>query len=146
MPNDKLMDLLDDPGVLLEAYAASSAYVMREAFMASKQLQVFKRRRDLALAILGRVKLLTRKPRDPVVLGAHLYALELTGADDEIRAATLHVLRHKALQDDPLAGQFAGQIGFNLTHAKKKLAPGTYLAPADLQGVVKALEQKEGQP
>jgi hypothetical protein len=143
MDNDKLLGLLEDHRVLLEAQAASSAYVMRKAFVASRELQAFAGRTNLAPALLERVERLTKEPGDPVVLGAHLYALELTGADDEIRAATLQVLGNEALRDDPLAGQFAGQVAARLVRFEDKVAAGSYFEPEELEGVLGALERKE---
>jgi hypothetical protein len=143
MSNDRLLGLLEDQHILLEARAASSAYVMRKAFRACEELQAFKGRADIAPALLEKVGELIKEPTDPVILGAHLYALELTGADSETRAAMLQVLRNEALQGDPMVSQFAGHIGFNLIRPEEKLTPGTYLDQSELQKVVRSLEQEE---
>ena len=145
MDTDKLIiESLEDQNVLIEAYAASSSYVMRKAFAASEKLDAFKGRNDLAPTILSRIEQLTKKPSDPVIFGAHLYALELTNAKPEIRAAVLHVLEKEELQNDPLVGQIAGEIGFKQVAPKKQLTPGAYLTVEELQGVVEALRQEGG--
>lgn len=143
MNNDKLLGLLEDQRVLLDAYAASSAYVMRKAFAASKELQAFKDRTDLAPTILEKVGRLTKRPGDPVVLSAHLYVLVLTGAEREILAATLQVLREKVLRDNPLAGQFAAQIGAKVVSLEKTVQE-SHFEPDELEKVFHALELKEG--
>ncbi|MGV2390640.1 MAG UNVERIFIED_CONTAM: hypothetical protein LVR29_27735 [Microcystis novacekii LVE1205-3] len=125
---------------------ASSAYVMQKAFDSSKELQAFKNQVDLAPAILERVDSLTRQPSNPVVLSAYLYALELTGAEPQIRSATRQVLGNSLLRSDPLVGQFAGQIGFNLIRTERELTPSDYLTSEELERVLKTLEQEEGQP
>ena len=104
MDTDKLLGSLEDQHVLIEAYAASSSYVMRKAFAMSEKLEAFRGRNDLAPNILARIEQLTKKPGDPVILGAHLYALELTGAKPEIRTAMLRVLEEEKLRDGPLVG------------------------------------------
>lgn len=144
MDTDKLLESLEDRNVLLEAHAASSAYVMRKAFAASEKLHAFEGRNDLAPIILERIKQLTEKPCDPVILGASLFALELTNDKPEIHAAVLHVLEKEELRDDPLIGQLAGEIGFKLIKTRKQLTPGTYLTIDELQGVIEALGQEEG--
>ena len=144
MENDKLLDVLQDPHVLFEAYAASSAYVMHKAFDITEQLQAFKGRSDLSETIRARIDKLTEERADPIIISAHLYALELTGSEPELRKATLHVLENPVFRDDPLTGQFAGEIGFHLMHAEKELSPGAYLSAKDMQRVVQSLETREG--
>lgn len=144
MDTDKPLESLKDQNVLIEAYAASSSYVMRKAFVASEKLDAFRGRNDLAPNILARIEQLTKKPSDPVILGAHLYALELTGAKPEIHTAILRILEEEKLRDDPLVGQIAGEIGFKLVKTRKQLTPGAYLTIDELQGVVEALKQEEG--
>jgi hypothetical protein len=107
-------------------------------------LQAFKGRSDLSQAIRARIDTLTRKKVDPIIIGAHLYALELTGSEPELRKATLHVLENSELREDPLIGQFAGEIGFHLMHAEKELSPGAYLSVKDMEWVVQSLETREG--
>ena len=145
MDTDKLLEFLEDQHALIEANAASSAYVMRKVFEASEKLQAFEGRNDLAPAILARIEQLTEKPSNPVILGACLYALELTSDKPKIRAAVLHVLEKEEFRDDPLSGQLAGEIGFKQVETKKQLAPGTFLTIDELQGVVEALKKEEGQ-
>ena len=141
MDTDKLIiESLEDQNVLIEAYAASSSYVMRKAFAASEKLDAFKGRNDLAPTILSRIEQLTKKPSDPVIFGAHLYALELTSDKPKIRAAVLHVLEKEEFRDDPLSGE----IGFKQVAPKKQLTPGAYLTVEELQGVVEALRQEGG--
>ena len=144
MGTDKLLESLNDQNILTEAYTASSSYVMRKAFAASDKLQAFKGRDDLAPSILERVKQLTEKPSDPVILGAHIYALELTGAKPEIHTATVRVLEEEKFRDDPLVGQLAGEIGFKLVKPREHFTPGDYLTIDALQSVVDALKQEEG--
>jgi len=144
MDNDKLLDALQDPQVLIDAYAASSAYVMHKAFDSTSVLQAFKGRRDLSLAIRARIDKLIKTKVDPIIVSAHLYALELTGSEQDLNKATLHVLENSELRDDPLVGQFAGEIGFHLMHAEKELSPGAYLSMQDMDRVVQSLETREG--
>lgn len=144
MATDNLLESLEDQHVLIEAYAASSSYVMKKAFTTSEKLHAFKGRNDLALSILARIEQLTKEPSDPVILGVHLYALELTGAKPEINAALLHVLEKEGLRTDPLIGQLAGEIGFNQVKPKNQLAPGAYLSAEELQSVADALKKEGG--
>ena len=143
MTNDQLIGLLEDPRVLLEAHAASSAYVMRKAFAESKELQVFGGRVDLAPAILDRIQRLSDAGSDPVVVSAHLYALELTGAATEVGAAVVQVLGDEALRADPMLGQFAGQTGASLIHTDDRVAAGSYFEPEELKGILRALQREE---
>ncbi|MGA1871708.1 MAG: hypothetical protein ACMUJM_24535 [bacterium] len=145
MDTNKLLEFLEDQNALIEANAASSAYVMRTIFEATEKLQSFEGRKDLAPAILARIEQLIEKPSNPVFLGACLYALELTRDKPKIRAAVLHVLEKDKFRDDPLIGQLAGVIGFNQVETKKHLTPGTFLTTDELQSVVEALKKEEGQ-
>lgn len=144
MDIDKPLEPLEDKSDFIEAYAASSSYVMRKAFAASEKLNAFKGRQDLAPAILAKIEQLLEKPGDPVILGAHLYALELTSAKPQINAAVLRVLEKEGLRDDPLIGQLAGEIGFKQATPDKQLTPGAYLTPEELKAVVDALKQEGG--
>jgi hypothetical protein len=143
MDNDELLGFLEDPKALMDAYAASSAYVLRKFFTASKKLQAFTGRTDLAPSLLEELKRQAKNLKDPVKLGALLYALELTGASREIRAGALHVLRNKALRDEPLAGQFACQIGARIVGFERETVEN-YFEPDERQRVYHALEVKEG--
>ncbi len=145
MPDEKLLALLEDRHLLLQAAAASSAYVMRRAFEATRELQVFKGRADLAPDILERLHGLAGKS-DPVIIGAHLYALELTGARRELAKGVLALLEDKAFRQDPLAGQFAANIGARLVRKDERLTPAQPLAPGELEELLKALEREGGQP
>ncbi len=138
--DDKLLSLLEDRSILLDAYAASSVYVMQKAFKNIKRLQAFKDRTDLAPSLLKKIRNLTRKLRDPIILGAHLYALEITMARREILQATILVLKQPAHRYDPLIGQIAGHIG------KRLLRPpfADYLKPDELEDIFKNLQREEG--
>ncbi len=116
MAEDRLLRVLTDREVLLEAYAASSAYVLRRVYESVRELQAFRGKAALAPAILRRLVALTRAPgpKDAVVIGAHLYALELAGSRPEVRKAVAAVLREPALKEDLLLGQLAGRIGQKL--------------------------------
>jgi hypothetical protein len=143
MNDDRLFNLLKDPHVLLEAHAASSAYVMRSAFDESKELSAFAGRTDLAAEIRERIAELAKERGDPVLLSAHLFALELTGAIGEARSAVEQVLRDEALRRDPLAGQFAGQVGARLVGSEDKIALGGHFSPEELGELLRALQRKE---
>ncbi len=142
MEDVKLLKSIEDRRVLMEAYAASSSYVLRKAFAASEKLKEFEGREDLAPDILSKVEKLAEKPNDPVIIGAHLYALELTRAKPQLHTAVLRVLEKENFQEDPLIGQFAGGIAFKLVKTKKQFAIDAYFTKEELQGVVKALKQE----
>jgi hypothetical protein len=144
MPGNELLRLLQDREVLLEAHAASSAYVMRRAFEGIKELKAFRGRTDLAPAILARLQSLSKEPRDPVMLGAHLYALELTGSHLEIGKGVSLLLEKRPIFQDPLLGQFAGSVGATLARMTEKLVPGTVFQAKDLEAILKALKGKGG--
>lgn len=150
MPDDRMLSVLNDPKVLLEAYAASSAGVMRLAFERSKDLQAFRGRKDLAPVILERLTAL-RPPGDPVVTGAHLYALELTGARPHLARAVSMVLKGAGEKDPHLAGQLAGFSGTALlrsegtrTPVAPPQAPPRALKRQELAEILKAAEREEG--
>jgi len=146
MPDLAPLRLLEDRRVLLEAQAASSAYVLRRALEATKELQVFRGRADLANFLVQHVERFTAEPADPVVLAAHLYALELTGARRELIASTLRVLKARQWRGDALAGVFAGHVAAGLVRGRKQLAPEAALTPAALDELREALEREGGQP
>lgn len=150
MPEDKIFAVLNNPKALLEAYAASSAGVMRLAFERNKDLQAFRGRKDLAPAILERLTGL-RPPGDPVVTGAHLYALELTGARTHIARAVAMVLKGIGEKDPHLVGQLAGFTGAALLRpegARHPATPGRVpalrLKRQELDEILKAVEREEG--
>lgn len=107
MADEKLLATLQDRRALLEAYAASSAWVMRRAFERVKDIQAFRGRKDLAPTLLEKLAGIG-PPGDPVIVGAHLYALELTGARREIAKGVVHVLKGPGRKDPHLVGQLAG--------------------------------------
>jgi len=144
MPDNELLRRLQDQEVLLAAYAASSAFVMHRAFEAMEKLRAFRGRTDLAPAIVARLKALSKKPRDPVILGAHLYALGLTGARREMGKGISLILEKDLLRQDPLVGQLAGTMGAGLVHPKKKLAPGAVFQAKELEAILTALKEKGG--
>jgi len=141
MPTERLLALLEDQHTLHLAYAASSAYVMRRAFESIKELQAFRGRADLAPSILERLAALVREPKDPVVIAAHLYALELTGSRGETGKGALAALR--ALRKDPMVSQFAGHTAAGLV--RERLAPGVFLKKEELEEIVRAVEKEVGQ-
>jgi len=145
MERNKLMALLEDRETLLEAYAASSAYVLRKAYESIEALQVFRGKAALAPAVLQRLQahLAAGSPWDPVVIGAHLYALELTGAHPETCRAVAAVLREPVFRQDLLVGQLAGRLARRLTgRAGARLEPAefrTLLDPEDLERIAREL-------
>ena len=141
---DELMMLLEDERVLLEAQAASSSYVMSEAFNLSNDLQVFEGRRDLVPGILDKIRALVVKPADPVVLCAHIYALGLTRDKPAIRGALISVLGNEDLRRDPLAGQFSGTLAADLLGVKERVEPGGHLNEEELTEILEVLQREEG--
>ncbi len=145
MERNRLLALLEDRETLLEAYAASSAYVLRKAYERIEALQAFKDKAALAPAVLERLEahLEAGRPRDPVVIGAYLYALELTGARPETARAAAAVLRDPVFRQDPLVGQLAGRLGEHLTgRVAARLEPArfrTLLDPDDLERITREL-------
>ncbi len=148
MADDRLLAMLQDRKALLEAYAASSARVMRLAFQQHKDLKAFKGRADLAPGILEKLAGI-KPPGDPVIIGAHLYALELTGARREIAKAVALVLRNQGRKDPYLVGQLAGFSGAGLVRPE---GPGRVppidatkaFKPKDLDEILKIVEREEG--
>ncbi len=149
MADDRLLALLQDQKALLEAYAASSARVMRLAFQQLKDMKAFKGRADLAPAILEKLTGLAA-PGDPVVIGAHLYALELTGARREIARAVKHALSNQGRKDPYLVGQLAALTGASLLRPQSPgraapLASVKVFQPKDLDEILKLVEREEGE-
>lgn len=142
MTDEKLLALLEDQHTLLLASAASSAYVMRRGFEMAKSLQEFKGRADLAPAILERLTVHLKEPKDPTVIGAHLYALELTGAPKEMAQGAVMTLRR--LKEDPLAGQFAAQVA--VVALGRPQRPGIFLKPEAVEELCVVLEKEVGRP
>jgi len=148
MADEKLLAVLQDKKVLLEAYAASSAQVMRLAFQKIKALQPFKGRADLAPPVLEKL-IGIRPPGDPVVVGAHLYALELTGVRREIAKGVTFVLKDQGRKDPHLVGLLAGYTGVTLVKPEGRVAPkaaAKILRPRDLDEILKLVEREGGQP
>lgn len=116
--NEQLLKLLKDNHVLQLAYAASSDYVLRKSFGLIKELQVFRGKKELAPAILKQYEGFVKKLSNSVIIGAHLYALELTGEQETIRKAVITTLEQKELRQDPMVGQTAGKIASGLLRRK----------------------------
>jgi hypothetical protein len=142
MPDEKLLALLEDQHTLFLAGAASSAYVMRSIFERTKPLRQFAGRADLAAAILERLAGHVKEPRDPAVIGLHLYALELTGASKEMAQGAALTLRR--LKDDPLAGQLAAHLAATVLGQPPE--PGAFLLPETVEALEVGLEREVGQP
>jgi hypothetical protein len=142
--SDPLLERLRDRKVLLQGYAADSAYVLHRAFESTPELNELRKRGDLAPSILARLRRLAEKPQDPVILGAHLYALELTGSRPALREGVRLLLDKPILRRDPLVGQLAGQAGARLLRPtmKPKLEPT--FDPGELEVISANL--KEVQP
>ena len=147
MSEEGLLRHLRDPEVLLQAYAASSAYVLRQAYQIIPELQAFRDKETLVSPVLEQLQLIRQAPGhpDPVVVGAHLYALEIAGAEPETARAVASVLRDPVLRDDPLLGQLAGQIGASLLKKAGSPAPTVALTKITdgetLEGIALALEE-----
>jgi hypothetical protein len=138
--------MLHDKTALLEAYAASSARVMRQVFQQHRGLQAYKGRVDLAPVVLEKM-LGIAAPGDPVIFGAHLYALELTGARREIAKGVTFLLKGLGRKDPHLVGQFAGFAGAALLKPVERNAAGAapkVLRPQDLDEILKAVEREGG--
>lgn len=144
MPDETLLRLLEDRRVLLEAHAASSAYVLRRALEGTAALRAFRRRSDLAPLLLQRIEQRSTDPGDPVALAAHVYALELTGAQRELTTSLLSVLKIRRWREDSVMGVFAGHMASGLLRDRRKLAPDAHLLPADLDKIRQALERQGG--
>lgn len=142
MPDEELLSVLEDWRSLRLAYAASSDYVMRKAFEQTKPLEAFRGAAALAPAILQRYKGLADKTGDTVILGAHLYALQLTGDVAALRQAVVFSLEQRALRQDTCLAQFAGKIGAALLAQER--SPGEDLSPGQLEAVLAALRRQEG--
>jgi hypothetical protein len=144
MPDEQLLEILQDWRILRLAYAASSAYVMRLAFEETKDLEAFRGLTDLAASIRARYEELAAKNADTVMLGAHLYALDLAGARDAIRNAVMFTLENPRLRGDPRLAQFAGRMGAGLLAAGRRLSPGTDLSEDELERIHAELKGREG--
>lgn len=144
MPDQTLLRLLEDRRVLLEAHAASSAYVLRRALQGTAALRAFRRRSDLAPLLLQRIEQSSAAPGDPVALAAHVYALELTGARRELTTSLVTVLKARRWREDPVAGVFAGHVANGLLRDRRTLAADAHLLPADLDKIRQALERQGG--
>jgi hypothetical protein len=148
MADEQLFAILEDQRFLLRAYAASSARLMWQVFGRLRELQAFRGRKDLAPALVDKLVAL-RAPSDPVVAGAHLYALRLTQARREIARGVTHVLRGQGRKDPHLAGQLAGFAGAVLAvpDGRETAAPARKaLRQADLDEILKLAEKEEGRP
>ncbi|MGA9398032.1 MAG: hypothetical protein WBV22_07215 [Anaerolineaceae bacterium] len=142
MPNGKEppVKLLKDTHVLRLAYTASSDYVMFLAFQRIKELQVFRDNKATAPYILKQYTSVMDRISDPVILGAHLYALELTGAKADLRKALVDTLSHKKLRQDTMITQLAGKMAFRLL--QRKIPPTKDLNNQELDGIRDALRKE----
>ena len=104
MTDEQSPSILASPPVLLEAYAAKLAYVMRKAFSASAEFQVFRGMADLAPAIIDLLQGFSDARSDPVFINDHLFVPKLTGGVNETSAAVVQVLGDEARQADPILG------------------------------------------
>ncbi len=141
--SERLLVMLEDRHALRLAYSASSDYVMRLSFERIKELQAFRGRTELSPAILKQYESLTEKVRDSVILSAHLYALELTGARDAIRKAVMMTLDQKELRQDSMVAQTAGKIAAQLL--RRRLPRGKDFSEQELDEIHAAL-RKEVEP
>jgi hypothetical protein len=144
MPDQALFRLLEDRRVLLEAHAASSAYVLRRGLEGTAALRAFRRRLDLAPLLLQRIEQLSTGPGDPVALAAHVYALELTGGQRELTTSLIGVLKTPRWREDTIVGVFAGHVANGLLRDRRKLTPDAHLLPSDLDKIREALERQRG--
>ncbi|MCL6581577.1 MAG: hypothetical protein K6U08_08205 [Firmicutes bacterium] len=139
--SDDLLEVLEDSQVLLQAYAASAPHVLRRALEGTKALQGFRHRADLARDIVGRMMALGTRG-DPVKIAVHLYALELTGATREARAALARVLAEPRHREDPVLGQFAGLMGVRLLGRVGPQGPYPRLSPEEVEKVASELARE----
>jgi hypothetical protein len=138
--DEDLLKLLKDAHALVLAYSASSEYVMRLSFDRIRGLQAFRGRAELAPDVLEQYEGLVERVHDSVVLGAHLYALELTGARHAVREAVVATLDRKDLRHDPMLGQAAGKAGARLL--RRRLPRGKDLSDQELDEVWGTLKKE----
>jgi hypothetical protein len=138
--NERLLKLLEDTHALRLAYTASSDYVMRLAFEHIKDLQAFRGKTELAPAILKQYESFVERVRDSVILGAHLYALELTGAKEAVRKAVVATLDLKELRQDSMVVQTAGKIAVSLL--RRKLSRRKDLSEQELDEIHSTLKKE----
>lgn len=140
MDEKAVFDLLDDKELLLEAHAASSPYVMRRAFELARPMREFSGHVEFGGELHRRIARMAGEPAvDPVTLAAHVYALELTGATDELRSAAKSVLGQEALRDDEMVGQFVGYTAQRLMHPRKQISQAKHLEKQELEQLAEAL-------
>jgi len=137
---EQQLKLLEDTHLLRLAYAASSDYVMRLSFERIEELNAFRRKTGLAPAILKQYKRLVETVRDSVILGAHLYALELTGATDAVRQAVVITLDQRELRQDPMVAQTAGKIAARLI--RRRLVRGKDLSERQIDEIHSMLKEE----
>lgn len=143
MMEERLLNVLGDHEVLFDAYAASSAYVLHKALEGIEELRAFRDRKELAPLLVEHIDSMAKEPTDPVVLGAHLYALSLTGADDGIGNGIRRVLREEVLRRDPLVGQLAAFEGAKLLHLTGPELRELHFKPQQVESILHQLEDKE---
>ena len=97
MMEERFLNVLGDQEVLFDAYAASSAYVLHKAFEGIEQLQAFRGRKELAPLLVEHIDAMADEPADPIVFGAHLYALSL--ALHLLNAGLAGWLAHRLTED-----------------------------------------------
>ncbi len=144
MSTNRQLELLTDWRRLKLAYAASSDYVLRLSFERIPDLQVFRERPDLAPAVLAQYEQLKeREVVDPVILDAHLYALELAGAPRLLRKAIAQTLSSPQLRANSEVAQFAAKIGVQLIPAPRKLAPDAIVEEQEISELARRLGEEE---
>lgn len=140
MSDLELLRFLHDKTALIDAYTASSAYVMRKAFKQIAFFKKFKKRKDLAVKISQNYQTFLKKRLDPVILNAHVYALELTGEKVLLGKLSRSALRHKHLKVDPLVGQFIGYVGTKHFRPRVKVEPDKFFKSEELQNLIKHIK------
>lgn len=143
MMEERFLNVLGDPEILFDAYAASSAYVLHKAFEGIEQLQAFRGRKELAPLLVEHIDAMADEPVDPVVFGAHLYALVMTGAEETIGRGLRRVLGVESLRRDPLVGPLAAYEGAKLLHLDAAEMRDLSFRPQQMEGILHRLESKE---
>lgn len=143
MMEERFLNVLGDPEVLVDAYAASSAYVLHKAFDGIEPLQAFRGRKELAPMIVEHIDAMADEATDPVVFGAHLYALSLTGDQEPIGRGIRRVLSVESLRRDPLVGPLAAFEGAKLLHLEGPEVRELNFRPQQMETILHRLESEE---
>lgn len=143
MMEERFLNVLGDQEVLFDAYAASSAYVLHKAFEGIEQLQAFRGRKELAPLLVEHIDAMADEPADPIVFGAHLYALSLTGAEEPIGRGIRRVLGLESLRRDPLVGPLAAYEGAKLLRLEGPELRELNFRPQQMEAILHRLESKE---